>query len=69
MTDLGKARNYDDAMQIVDRLRRYWMARGYESPDIIVGCYKTDDTRREPIWYVRSDMINGLPRRKKRSHK
>jgi len=48
------------------RIRRYWRNQGYDvSPQVlIVGRNRAGRKKNEPIWGVRSDMVNGIPVRR-----
>ena len=49
------------------RIRQYWRDQGYDvSPRVLIVAriYKTGRKKKEPIWGVRSDMVNGIPVRR-----
>jgi hypothetical protein len=50
-----------NACRMADRIAGYWAERGYA---IKIGVEKImqDNPNVEPIWQIRSDMVNGLPR-------
>ncbi len=48
------------------RIRRYWRDQGYDvAPQVlIVARNRAGRKKKEPIWGVRSDMLNGIPVRR-----
>ena len=64
----GADRQYNE--RIARIIAEYWRHEGYESPDVgaipgVAGTGTKSDKKRGALWGVRSDMVNGMPRRRK----
>ena len=52
----------EGAHTLAERIRTFWIERGYASPSIVIEKIERLDKAFDPIFGVRSDMSGGLPR-------
>jgi hypothetical protein len=52
----------EGAQTLAERIRCFWIERGYASPSIVVEKIERLDKTFDPIFVIRSDMRGGLPR-------
>ena len=54
--------DFEMAEKQVETIRKYWAARGAIVNVVMDTLYTIETGHKNPIYLIRSDMVNGLPR-------